>query len=475
MSMIRFMKIGVILITPLLAACQTKVLGIKPFASGGEGAPYALRFTQFDVTVKWRVTSCGRRTARAGEAANSIENLGFTMLAEVLAEPSFPEDPSRRWLLDLRSLDGWINSTDLTVNYEGGKFKSFNAVVEDKTADTVAAAAGAAVKIAALGLPVAASLAPDACADFVEAARVAKEKTESDTAGLSRAKTEFVSAQARGVSAASLQKLEAAVRLATDKLTASAAELEKALKVVTYEQKLKWPKHGSDGPSTSIPVPREALARWKWSADRWPDAPSVAVKLDLKVNNGLGDLVAAPAEDASQIDKKTRLGRIPVRVARPGALVSSLSVPVLGEAPKVDEIGQKESVIIQSGDLIYIPVTYTWPRSSTAGFGLDANGHLSSISHKQSGAPAQTIAKAVDSVADAVDKIRKSDFEKLKEENDELTARKTNAELKAALNPKPASPEKLELDAVQSELTLKKAKLELVLIDRWLGALSGTR
>ncbi len=471
--MIKYLQATLLLTVPLLSACQTKVLGITPFAQGGEGAPYALRFTQFDVTVKWRVTSCGRRTARAGEPTNSVPELGFTMLAEVASEQSLPEDPERKWLLDLTSLDGWINSTDLTINYEGGKFKSFNAVVEDKTADTAAAVAGVVVKLAALGVAVSGAPGPDACADLVEAARLAKEKAEVDTASLAQAKSQLLSAQARGTSAASLQKLEAVVRLAADRLTTSAADLEKALGVVTYEQKLKWPKRGSDEPSTSITVPKEALSRWKWDDERWPDAPQVAVKLDLKVIGGSGELEAVPRENADEIEGKTKRGRIPVRLARPGALVASLSVPVLGEAAKIQDLGRKDATIVQSGDLIYLPVSYRWPRSSTAGFGVDANGYLISVSHKQTGAPAQTIAKAIESSADAADKVVRTDLEKLKDENDELTARKSNAELQAALNPKPASPEKIALDAIQSELALKQAKLQLVLVDHWLAALGG--
>lgn len=472
MELKKSLRLGIVAGAFLLSGCQTKDLRITPFGNGGEGAPYALRFTQYDVTIKWRVTSCGRRTARAGEAVNDVPTQPFTVLAEVVAEPSFPEDPERRWLLDLSSLNGWINSTDLSVSYEGGKFKSFNASVEDKTADTVTAVAGAVGKVVALGVMVGAGPTADPCADFVETARLTKEQTEKDTAALARAKTDLATAQAQGASQASIQRLEAKVRLSADQLAASAAALEKALKVVSYEQKLKWPQRGSDGPSTRIALPPEAIARWQ--AARWSEAGKIGVLLDLKVVDANGAMVAVPQEDLSTIAAKTQAGRIPVRVARPGVLVSSLAVPVVGGPEKVEELGRKESTVIQSGDIIYVPVTYRWPRSSTAGFGLDANGYLASVTHKQTGAPAQTIAKSVDAIAEQADKLVKTDLEKLKEENDLLTARKSNAELRAALNPKPASPEKLELDAIQAELTLKRAQFELALIERWMAAMGAT-
>ncbi|HEX7947456.1 MAG TPA: hypothetical protein VF495_22520 [Phenylobacterium sp.] len=442
-------------IAALLTGCQTKPLRITSFVSGGEGAPYSLRFTQFDTVVKWRVTSCGRSTPPAGQPLGPDKE--FTVKAEVTAEPTFPEDLSNRWLLDLGSLDGFMNTTDLEVTYDGGKFKSFNATVTDKTAESVTALVTAGVKVATLLAAVAAPPAgPDACADFVEAANRATATVEGRTSTLAQERTKLLALQAQGAPKAVLDRQEAAVRLAANRLEAAAADLEKALKKVTYEQKFKWPASGSAAGSERIALPPQALAQWE--AQRWADpAGSIGVQLDLAALDAAGHLSPVQPENAASIHEKIAKGRLPVRVARPGALIASLKVG-RGEG---EVLLQKDAAIKQSGDLVYVPVEYRWPRSSAAGFGIDASGYLSSMSHKQTSAPGETIGKTVSGAAEQLQTLFPSETDKLKRENDLLTAQKTNLELKTALGPQAVNEQKLALEALQSELALKKAQLEL--------------
>ncbi len=451
-------------------ACQTTHLVISDYKSGGEGAPYALRFTQAETTIKWRVVACGRRSAKPGEDFNALPNNQFTVRAEAASEISFPEDPKRRWMLDLASLDGWFNTTDMSVTYEGGKFKSLSTAVEDKTVDTITAAAATAAQIVAIAGVVGVNLTGDACADLVEAVDIATKTVEKDTTDLEISKSVLANATAAGAGGKVLRSAQGTLAAVTLKLAADTAVLDKALKAVSYEQKERWPKAGNDGAVLELPLPAAALDQWKASA--WKDdADDIKLVIELQTLQANGSFARASVEDSSAMAAKVAQGRIPVRLARPGAVVASLRVG--NAAPKV--LATKEGAIIQSGDLIYVPVEYKWPRSSSNGFGLDANGYLTSVSHKQSSAPGQTLAKGAQIIAEQAKPLFKSDLDKLKAENDELTAKKNNAELKAALAPKDApTAEALELKAVTAELTLKKAKLELMLVDRWAAALGGT-
>jgi hypothetical protein len=454
----------------LTASCQTKHLRIEPFTGSGEGAPYALRFTQYNTKIKWRVTSCGMRTPRPGEAFNQVPVKPFTVSAEVTSEASYPEDPARRWLIDLDSLDGWMNTTDLSVTYENGRFKAFNAVVEDKTADTIAAVAETVGKVAALAAMVAFTGNPDECADLVEAADLATKSVERKTSLLQEARAFLAAGETQGLPSAVLRQRQGAVDVAALSLANEAQVLAKALKAVTHEQDVRWPLKGSDGPTSTIAVPTEALKKWK-ADTRWPDAAKITVRLDLRMVGSAGDLVPAAADPTADIDRWVKAGRLPVRLARPGALIATLLTPIPGNPPKEEELKRVDSTMIQTGEVIYVPVSYRWPRSNANGMSVDANGYLTSVTHKQSAAPAQTLAKSAGVIAEQAATIHKTPLEKLKADNDEMQAKKTNAELNAALNPKPDSPEALALKAVQGPAALKKAEFELALYTRGLALL----
>lgn len=460
---------GLTAMTLALSGCETHQLIIKPFGTGGEGAPYSLLFTQYDTTIKWRVTSCGRRTQRTGERANAVPVRPFSVVADITADPSLKEDPSRRWLLDLSSVDSWLNTTDLSINYENGHFKSFNATVEDKTADIVESVAIAAAKIATVAAAADNPLHPDACADLVERADQATQDVQAKTKALNDAKSHLTALQASGASDRVQKQAQAAILVATDNLATATAGLDKALKAVTFEQKLKWPLTGGSAPSETLPLPADAIAQWH--AEKWPDAARIAVTLQLLLLQADGAYKPAGQENEKAIDDKVSAGRIPVRIARPGTFVASLSSP--DDNGPAKEILRKDATVMQSGDIIYVPVEYRWPHSNVTGFGVDASGNLTTVAHKQTAAPAGVLAKAAQSVSEQAGSIFPSELDKLKAENDLLTAKKDHADLEAALNPTPQSAEQVQLNTINSELTLNKAKLELALTNQWLAKVGG--
>ena len=459
-----------ILVMPFVGAalicigCQTTPLKIKDYKLGGEGAPYALRFTQFETKIVWRVVACGRTTPKNGQDPNEIPNKPFAVRAEVASEASYPEDPKSRWLIDLTSLDGWFNTSDLSVNYEGGKFKSFSAATEDKTAESISGIATTAAQIAAIALV--ANSKGDACADNVAAVEGSTSAVKKGTEKLEKAKQFLAAANAAGSTGESLRRAQGQLAQAILTLATDTAELEKAMKTVTYSQTVRWPQSGLDSQATEIHIPLEAITQWK--AERWKeDIGDIAVALALLVQQADGTTLPPASENGTEFADKIAAGRIPLRMPKPGYLVATLK----GEADK--EILRKDATIIQSGDLLYIPVERKGMRSTTSGFSVDNNGYLTSVFHKQGSAPGQTLAKSAQAVAEQAKPFFKSDLDKLKAENDLLQARKTNAELRAALNPKPDSAEVVELKALSSELALKTAKIELMLASRWTAALGG--
>lgn len=124
-----------------------------------EGAPYFLTFTQYDITVKRRLTSCD---AEIGEPPVTMPSMVVTTTVE--AKRKEARDPAREYVIDFAALRSFFKTTDVAVDYyESGALKSVNASVTDKTGEFLTSTFKAVAKIALFGSGAGGKAAPEVC------------------------------------------------------------------------------------------------------------------------------------------------------------------------------------------------------------------------------------------------------------------------------------------------------------------------
>lgn len=423
--------LGVCALALAAGGCATKQLKVAPFESGSTGLPYQLNYTQFTVTAKWRLVGCSPAK----------------VTVEATAVPRLRPDPTARYLLDPSSLEGWFNTTDVKAHYdEHGNFKSLNATIEDKTAETFTAMAKGVTQLITVGSAALnaggggtcqalldqlekAEIAAKAASENLESVRVSALRIEADPTISERQRRQWL-AQTR-VELVEREKI----------LAQAVAALEPVQKATIAVETFDWPTHAGEVEGSKRPDAK-VLKLWAGSENPQGSDLKLAIERDDGGRAGAGTLDLAKG--------------VPVRLPRPGRLVISH-----GDAPPV-VVKKIDALIVQSGDILYVPVERRPLRGAAASFALHPNGQLESVGRAQKSAPGETLGKMVETAAGQVKilaDLDKSDLEKLQDENAELEARKKNADLHKALEP--ASPEAAELAAINAELTLSTAKLNL--------------
>ena len=436
-----------VIVAMLLSGCASRSLEITPFATNGTGHPYQLNFTQFTVKAKWRLIGCSP---------------SYTFAVEANATPVLRPDPMARYLLQPASLEGWMNTADFTTTYdEAGGFKSLNSKIDDKTVETFSGIAKGVVQLATVGLGLLSAIDP-ACDRLVSSAKVSEAATKAASKEIERLRREILAIQADPA----LTDLARERQLALLKpgltrqeaiLSDLAKTLEHDLKAVTFEETFQWPQSGAEV-HLFRPLNPEAWGRWSGGG-----SPPSDLGLELSIR--LADS-ALPGQDANRLVLTKGL---PLRIPRPGTLVIERVTPSAAEPKAV--VAEVEASIIQSGDVLYMPVQRRPLRSTTASVSLHPNGQIASLGRGQSSAPGETLGKILDTAgaqAKALADLETTELEALQAENTLLGARKTNAELKAALQPGQAA---LELAAINGELTLKTAQINLIKADQTLATL----
>lgn len=443
-----FAFLGVI--ATLLGGCATQNLAIRPYTTASTGSPYQLNFTQFTVKAKWRLKTCAP----------------FKVTVEASATSAMRPDPTARYMLDSSSLEGWFNTATVTTTYdENGNFKTLNATIDDKTVEGVTAIGKGIVQAVVLaGL----LTAPPGCQDLVDDAENAEKAAKLASEDLEKYRKEILRVQADPTlrepeRERRLKQMRGTLELKESDAATATKNLEKALKGVTFEETFAWPNNGGEVSD----VHWLAGDSWNlWTKDL-PVKPAVGLGLTLSLQDG-----GVVGHDATKLVLTRGL---PIRLPHPGKLlVERVQGPNRTTLNVRDKVTEAEVQLIQSGDILYVPVQRRPMTSTTASVGLHPNGQLASIGRGQTSAPGETFGKLLDAVATqgkALKETEKTELEKLQEENTLLQARKTNADLLKALNPTEAD---LELGAINAELTLTTAKVNLIKAQQTLATLPTT-
>ena len=243
----------------LLQACtHLNAVKVASGAMTAEGAPYNLTFTQYELTVKRRLTSCFDVEENPADPKNPKKTANMKVTTTVEATRKEARDPSQEYIIDYAALRSFFKTTDVAVEYyDNGALKSVNATVTDKTGEFLKSTFSSAAKIAMLGTGTGGA-APKACTDEIagmvtQAAQAEKDVT-AKTAALTR-QTELLEklqtvAVALGPTRNAVERREFADQVkalykAKEDLEKDQKVLADLLKKLTFTSKVTWPKDGS--------------------------------------------------------------------------------------------------------------------------------------------------------------------------------------------------------------------------------------
>ncbi|MGE6995371.1 hypothetical protein ACQKIK_18430 [Pseudomonas sp. NPDC047961] len=239
----------------LLASCTTELDAVRVEKSepGNDpefpvaGAPYFLTFTQFDIVVTRRVTSCWDD---AGVAQLKIA-------VETKASGKEVRDPERHYVIDFKKLQNVFKSTDMSVEYyDTGGIKSVNVAAEDRSGEVVSSLVSSAVKIAvgivgSGGAPsqVCKTTVADAVKDVAMLENDLKRKTKAVDVATSELDRLTSMAAVMGKSWSTTERRLHAnqicqlLQVKADLAIAKVSLAEK-LRVISLVSKVSWPKSG---------------------------------------------------------------------------------------------------------------------------------------------------------------------------------------------------------------------------------------
>lgn len=430
--------------------------------AGGTGVPWALAFTQYEITVTRSLVDCGNEPKLATKAALKA---GKAL------------DPSQFYLL---SAKGDFDVTDIKAQYDtDGTATTLNASSEDRTAAVVSNVVGGVAKLVALGAGAAAGKnAPpsEVCSPEAKAAlaRIPGEQKKVETAtnllairndALSKltAKNDGSAQGKKALAAAQAQEQNAA-----DKLAEAQQVLDDDNGKISSKVTLKWPLRGDSFqspcdaivPGCGLPQPCPAAN----PACAGAPAPFVstvsltkAAKAKLAVYFQLVPAIPGWKGGTSGDDNPPG---VPVRFAAPGRMLVCLGAPC---GPNVTPIQQSLDPVLQLGAMTYLPAPH----------GAFNNGSVA-VEMNDGGAPKtlQTTGKSAAETASAMFKdtatqandiagtLNGAATARLKAKTDALKAQKDYDDAKAALGPNAVQLQdlKTQADLLNAQAQLRQAQ-----------------
>jgi hypothetical protein len=445
----------------LFSACTTslKVQRVDPAKPETRvGAPYPLLFTRYEIEITRQVAGCGPKVK-------------VLVKAEIKGAEGTP-DPKQLFVLDPNSLASPVKTSEVKLEYlPNGAISSLNASAEDRSAQVISNVVATAVKVvpllAAAGAPPGV-VQPDACSNAVlNARKIIIEKTPIMEVAVKLVDSRSEEVKTLNNKIASMgsnvdERTKASLSRAYDALVAAQGDLsdiqsvlEKALKVITYVETIRWPDNGdmSDGEAQ---IPRAVLSRW--GADNQPNSlKEVAVFFNLA---GIG-VISRDMDKEDVVDPKLGvpfrqpvLGRLMVCT---GGKCSTDNLP----------IAEKVGDVLQLGYVYYLPCESRPFTSISCSFAMNDAGQLKSMGTMQKAASAEGLSGATKDTVTQIGSLQESlasaKTKKLEAQTAALKAQADYAAAAAALQPDPSKPDKEETAALKASTDLldaKRAQLE---------------
>lgn len=226
------------------------------------GAPYRLQFTQFTIKVTHQVVDCPTGAIKTSNKASVTSKL--------------VDDGDFAYAIPLDTLTSPFKVTNLELKYTNGRLTAINAEAEDRTAQTILASIQGIGTIARAvsGSAVSDKGIQEGCKDEVIQALVNKGEAEGDIKTQKRKVDQLNGEVTRLTAAYEKSKNDPTIRTRlTNKVSELEAEtmllgqaekeLKAALKVITYERTIIWPRVSKDFETKkALGVPHSVIAKW---------------------------------------------------------------------------------------------------------------------------------------------------------------------------------------------------------------------
>lgn len=460
----------------LLGGCTTHLESVKSDTSTASrmGAPYMLRFTQYKIVLTRRVTDCGSR-------------LKLVNKAEVTSE--LVDDGDHSYVVKLNSLNSPLKISDLKVQYTDGRFVAINVSTEDRTAQTVLAAAQGIGKIAVAattGAAVGSEGSVERCTPEVIAQLKAKQLADTDIARekaevdrlkseVSRHTAAFAASQNSDAQRPALTSAVNLLDAATIRLGDAEARLKTALAFLSDETKITWPKTSlilhDDKP---VELSAQSIAKW-WEITKgdsetdpeWQDRKKLRyeeIAQPLKVwfaIDRVGSYGRDPVSQAPTDDAGPEAG-IRFRLPASGRLIVCQKAACT-RTGNDDVVAEFAGPVQQLGHIYY--ASYSSPPMSSGAFEFsqDDQGRPKTIGVSRKTASAETAADlfrdGAGEFSKAYAEIYKTPAEKAAEELATLEMAKKIADARAAADPNSSAAQLAALE-MQKKLADARAALE---------------
>jgi len=482
-----------VLVASLIAGCgrTLNVTLIRPDAPR-TGFGYVLPFTQFAMTVTWRLDYCPD-PAKPDPIKGSEPKIAL----KVEAVAGSADDGTLAFLVDPQELQSLTSVTTFGAKWHDGRnmLSTINGSVEDRSAQIVGNVVKTAVKIIPLAMgvpspPGGATLTTPApplirCDDKAIAA-LAKAKTAKALLDVRNdavdAATEVLKSVAAKVAAAG-QAVDAATKRqlakALDELTAAkvaqteaADALVAALKPISYAHKFLWPQTGDEFSYGPDQLPQTTLATWIHKDDLSQVTPKAAY-LQLERSGTFGRKPPRPdrtqAPDVSFSPTPAEAGDTAYRVPGPdekglryrmpagGSLVACWRSPC-GSSDTEGVLAKLDTPVVQLGfvNVLAFRSRIFGTNAFSADFAVD--GSLKAVSYEQKTAPAEV---ATGAVADATSQLSGvfDPTTRLQSQTAYLKALKERKDALEALRDKAPDPVAAEQASLDSDTALINAQI----------------
>jgi hypothetical protein len=463
------------------SACTNHLESVKVSSADAgtrRGPAYMLQFTQYKVVLTRRIVDCGSELVSVVKAE---------------ATPETVDDGDHVYTLPFDSMISPMKISELKAEWTNGKLTSVNASAEDRTAQTVLAAAqgiGTIAKTIISGGVVGAGGTVEGCSDEVvaqlAAAKTAQSGVDKHTAELGRLSPELARLKAAFAVAGADAGLRTQLLGVVNSIDAenilledAQGRLKKALAFLSYEEVVRWPETSSkfstpaDEPLT---VPLSIFKKWydvPFGTGEDETTPAYQTRRDAKYKQfadkmrvwlsieRVGTYGRNPSSPEAADTGNPRDG-LRYRLPANGRLVvCQTSLCTSAEPAKV--VAAVPGPVLQLGLIFYAP--FSSPPFTNAAFAatFDELGRPKSMGLNRKTSSAETIAglaKELGTQAASVYALaHKTAAEKAAEELAALEAEKKLVDARAALDP--TSPAKV-LAVLEMEKKIADARAALV-------------
>ncbi|TYC78767.1 hypothetical protein [Novosphingobium sp. BW1] len=470
----------------------------KPITADGprEGIGYVLPYTQWTITVAWRLDYCPDP-----KDPNAHDGKDAQLAVKVEAVAGSADDGDLSFVINPQDLQTLTSVTTFGAKWLDGRnmLSSINATVEDRSAQIVGNLVKTAVKIIPLaaGVPAppggarsATLMCTDGARQALADAATAKAALKVRTGALDAA-TKVLGAVQKKVAAmgdAVDDPTKAALSAALDNAVAAQAAqteadgaLTEALDAITYKRVVRWPDGGNVFSGGPIVVDRDKLESWIPGL-KGQSIPKSAVYLQIervgsfgrapehldlrplppngkRVRDPANPVVATPGSDPYKPPAASSRG-LRYRMPAAGTLVACSESPCGADAPST--LATFPGQVVQLGYVNVLPFRSRAFGNNSMSAEFNPDGSLKSVGYEQKSASLEgatgAVADAADQLAGALDPTARltqgnAYLEALKKRRDDLQAL-------AAPKDDPVADETTSLGAETTLLNARIARLK---------------